>query len=504
MGALAVLTVSVFHAWWIAKVGHLHGDLLYFESIYHDALLPAHAFKDFQFTETIFAFPDFLLFCLVRPLCPTPAWAVVGYHFTFSVGLSLLLWTLWRRVGRQDAPEPKSTLQFFAALATFYFLTDSTAYFYGLVSSPEHHGAIALSELMCVWQLVDLRQGRTEFLWRWLLVDFICAVGFGFSDLLALPAVFLPVIGLVAFWAWDRTFARRAAGQVILIITLGLISGILIKYLAVALGGLTIDPSDTITLGWKEFVRSSQKFIGDLQTLAVQDWFFFGMATALLVGLSRGRTATVWQRTFAGLAILSLSFKLGAILVNGRWDGIFAIRYLQELYLFPLIQITIFDLPRWLNAARARLVLSVIALTSLGFLLWPPRTLGLTDKPETTLCLEAHAEELRSPYGLGDFWIAKLVTFSSTKGLVVNQVKRNFSRYYWMNSPVWYESDVHNQAITKYTYAVGFDAGSTAAARSIWGTPTSEFTCPFEGRTVRILVYPQGITPAPADRSRVR
>jgi len=101
-----------------------------------------------------------------------------------------------------------------------------------------------------------------------------------------------------------------------------------------------------------------------------------------------------------------------------------------------------------------------------------------------------------------DFWVARLVTFTSRERIQVNQVKLNTSLYNWESSPLWYREDLYGRRIDRTTFFIPSRPDEREAALAHWGRPTGSFECPSRWGDLDVMLYPNGIDAAPEDRSR--
>jgi hypothetical protein len=497
----------------MAETTPVHGDLVYFEAFYRDFFVLHHPLSLFHFTEATFIFPDFLAMTVIRSVVRNGLWAILVYEFLIVLSLALILGKLFRRVWGADA---SSSWTFALGFAVVLFLMATTPNYVYMALPPENHGAIQLLFLLWLYQLGDLSGGDDSRLVGWLCFDLVTSAGFAFSDLLALPSAVIPGVIMLGWLSLEgATSFRRTLVPVLSVSAVGVAGGMLAKATLIRLGILNAASAPLLGPGWGHRLWSAVMLVPSLAQLVGRNWILYlTVALGLLAYLWRMRTprglrvdahpeAKRWLGLFSRFSAVVLVVKMTAVVATGRWADLYSMRYLQEVFYIPLVWLVLWAIPELrLSVSVSRLSLASVLALSLGILITLPHRFTLLRPQELTRCLDAHVDELPTPWGFADFWVARLVTFTSRERIQVNQVKLNTSVYNWESSPLWYREDLYGRRIDRTTFFIPSRPGEREAALAHWGRPTNSFECPSRWGDLDVMLYPNGIEAAPEDRSR--
>jgi hypothetical protein len=481
--------------------------MLNFEMFYREVVVLHHPLATFQFSQATFAFPDFVAMTAIRLLVPSALWALLVYEVLYLAALAALLWRIYRLVwGEAASPDT-----FVLAFVVMTLALCSTPDFPGVALVPGIHGSIQLLFLLWLWQLTALTQTAGLRVKSWVVMGFATAAGFTASDLLVLPSVIVPGFAALLWLASRRRLPVATAFGIIVANAAGVVVGIAAKQALVGAGTLQMRPLRVLGLSWRTRFWVLQRVLGTVADRIIDEWFAAAviLAIAASVLLLRRRLpakledrpeAHAWMKQFSAFALLVFVVKIGAIAFTGRWKNLYSMRYLQEVEYLPLVWLVIWGVPalglRCRGARRAGRALIVAVAVVLALM---PHRFPYLEPQAFVQCMDAHADELPSPWGFSDFWVSREVTFYSRRGLVVNPVTDKGIPYVWENSPAAFAEDVWGRQIENVSYFVTLGDADRTRVEALWGAATRSFGCPLPPESAEVLVYPDGISAKVAD-----
>lgn len=487
---LLALGLVAIHVWWSSRLHLLHGDMLYFESFYNDVIIHGRNITQFFFTEVTFFFPDLLIFIMLRPFSADAAWAVMTYALVFGGLYFLLLATIFKRIWG----ERKSNWHLLLSLLGVVVLTQLTPLSH-MVYWPNQHGSIQLIFLFYVWQFMRIPHLPRQTVFLLIASDCLVSALLTFSDMLAVTVLLLPATLIFCHLGFKSGDQNGVWRKFALANALGIAAGYLFKVASIRYGIIIGVPFE---ISFSEIKNAVYAFPMSLIMMLARSWVLFSIfGIIFVISFYRRPLIHAPKTNFSRFAWCSLILGALAMIFSGRLPS--TDRYIPQFYYLPILWIALYGIPRLpLSVRTAKMLLGI----GIIFLIVTVSRLdsGITSYPKITACLDEHFADLPTPWGLSGFYTAKLVTFTSSTRLHMNQVKKNLSFDPWMNSFAWLHEDIYGRLISKHTYFVSRDKVQTNRALEIWGQPKNSFTCRVENNDdLQVLIYPDGILPLPPD-----
>jgi len=488
-GSSVFLAIWALHAFWVCKNQTLNSDLLYLESLYTDVISLQRPIGRFIFTEAMFLFPDFALYSLVRHFFAQPLEALVAYITAFDLVFFAALYWAFRTVYSRST----SFFVYLLLLVTTLLLGFLAPDYRHVAFLPNHHGFLQVLFLITFVMVLNQK-------WPYLIVfglTFLAA----FSDLLSIPSIFLPAALVLS----TLKQTRGRAWTIFAAFTLAYLTNQILIYTHHM---VSLPFPFTLGEGYEsrmKIAESFQYFPASLPGILKRNaYVFFG--AVFMTWWLKEEHGSLDRKTFLAYSGLSILLTSVALMAMGRWPSIDAnLRYIQQFSYAPIFWISLFSVPRLsISKASIHLLLSM-GLSTLLYMAapWEENPEALWQKPLVSQCLDLHAAELPTPWGLGGYYIAKVVTFTSHAQVYVNQVKPNFSAYPWMISPEWFRQDIHKREIGNYSFMIARNKAEAAKATDYWGKPKRQIACAPESPEDNpiVMIYPSGIQPGEWDLS---
>lgn len=481
----------------LAEQGNFHGDLLYMESLYEHLLIRGLGLGTYTFTQTSFLFPDALVYFPIRMLTAgyDPRVAIMIY-----AGLMMLSFVGLVDLVLKHLHSDSSRLQRLEVSVSFLVLSSFSGVFFRFFFWPAHHGVLILFALLILVVYLNLDLERKVSPWVIAaLYTFSCLLSF--SDLLMIPQVLLPFVFVFVYrWIHQRQRVSPAECYVVTSLVIGAAQGYLLVKLAASFEWFQFTHKP-LTISFSNFIRCTYQFLNDVPLIVNQSLCGALLIVALLfllraLRLNRDQSPTSNHLLFAALSCGFLIF-LASVFSAGQWHNYFKVRYIQNLWMLPIVFVGVVCLKTNVFGMPLRRLLQLVVITFMLFnfsgVLEPESKRALVKHYNSVLsCIEGYSDRLPNRYGLSDFWMSRVVHFSSTQGLEVMQVIEGNKVYKWMNSTEWYKRNRRGVEIPHFSYVITINEKMKQDVEREFGAPAE--TLPCEGsETLHVLLYPEGL-----------
>lgn len=190
---------------------------------------------------------------------------------------------------------------------------------------------------------------------------------------------------------------------------------------------------------------------------------------------------------------------LASALSTGEFEGILSSRYLTAALILPifgwitfiLVYLNLFFGPKFVTVACIFLtsLLLIFFLPNSKVSLWP---YWLHQYPAETACLDHINKQLKTKYGLTDYWNSRLINSYSKFNLWTNQINKDGTIDWYLNNKFWYLHEKNNQNLPKYSFVID-DPKKQFDSSQYFGKPDKVFYCKQAGFKIKetILIYNQ-------------
>lgn len=345
---------------------------------------------------------------------------------------------------------------------------------------PNHHGSISIFYLLCAAVVVrSISCASSEPLGVALFLYFAAALTV-FSDGLALIVLWNP---LVIICGKEVCFGPSPRKKVLLSlpIVLGSGQGVATLFLLREFGWLNFESSKLLP-GIPILLETYAKFPGVVAQWLLESWILHLLILVCMFRFARIRTPESKEvKLLRQTLFLSVGVCLVVAFFMGRLGSIYSIRYVQHYFLFTSILVTI-RVSAFSKLSPA-LALVTIALFSFSAGLFFT-DLQIIKYPEATRCVDDYTSRTGFRRGLSDYWTAKLVSFTTRNGSVVDQVLPDLKPYLLMNAKGWYNQGAYNFVVLPPPPHEQFQLDALPAGELKWtcgaGFRIFEFAEPYE------------------------
>jgi hypothetical protein len=455
-----------------------------------DALYPSALFQDMIGDGSLsgWSLPPAPYFIPDLPIVSLFQWmgGVRFAMFAAAITIFLLLYLSFRMLlqelerGRQIASI--TVLNDLFLLLFFYILLFDRSVFVHLILPGHHAGNLILTNVSLLLLLRIVHRGA-ESLLIWLAALIFIS---NLSDSLFTLTFVIPSLAITPL-IWNRMEQRRG-----ILVIMTILTGYALSVYALRI-----------------FRDQGVVFIPDLNAMKhlktglVQGGFFEDMFHAGALFFEQNPAAYLWPFIMAGclslfvyvtkrngthhdVAMLSF-FYLTAAALNFAGNlftglhfnnGLFSLRYLLFIPLFPILFLTYgvaHILPLRVSASLRLKRTGVLAFAALMVILSGAvliRVYAAHIEEDAISCLDSYSERYSLKRGLSDYWNAKRITLLSRKGLILNQVDRELKPYHWISNIEWFISD----DLEPVTFIIT-DRLDTALILSRFGAPAASFQC---------------------------
>ncbi len=429
-----------------------NSDALYLPSLYAD-FIRGNDLSKWNLPPTPYFFPDMPLYFAIRVITPNIHMAAVLFGLIqllmFALGLMLL--------SRHSLPHWYGSTRYslIALMGVLFLVSLEKLEYYSqtIFVGTYHFGIVLMIPFVLAITLSLVRGSRTKapLVWTLCALSFLTAV----SDGWYLIQVTIPLIGsLAVLYLRGRVDSKRAFTVVKAVVPASLMGiGVSLVYVwkEPALRTYVFRPNSI----YLSFLRLTDALATIPAYHIVLATIFISMCVfASLKSVARSlphETFSTSADRASGLLPLYflLSFALNVLTVIGL--GVFADRngfhYFIPLFIFsgfwgfPFVA-TVPKIIRPMFLERIVLgVLGLIALLALRSIDLQQIVENLTDTyyPPSVRCLDEKTAQLGIKYGVANYWQAKPISLLSQNDLMVVQVNRDLSPFYWINNPDWYK-----------------------------------------------------------------
>ena len=395
----------------------LNSDALYLPSLF-SSIRSGQDLRLFSFPPSPYLFPDLLIHFLCVVLAPSLIWAAVFVAVLQVALFCLAALRLGKHIGIElSGAEITFILAPFAAWLFVESQFDFPIFMMSLLSA--HHFGIVL---LTLWSLCALFS-------RQKLLFAVCVALGVISDPLFLPLFVVPIA--CALFLTNLEIADRKTSLKPALLAASLLGALAYYCLRHFFYFVTLPPTDASRLS--AMAQAARELSSDLlQDPLLIPAYAFGVLASVGALLKRP-TANIKLLCTTLLLLVAASF-LAPILLAFYRNG-------AERYLMPGAILS--ALTGQLIAARSlqgrKVYLSFVGaayvVAAVPFLPYKAMSLSSSELvPPIVRCLDARLSDLSAKRGLGDYWLAKQVSYLSSVGLKVDEVRSDFAPFDHLNN----------------------------------------------------------------------